>query len=173
MRKDDVIIKYGNTLRRKHYNNDDQTYYISNKLRELGRLLTKMQLKKRDVTCMRDFVNPSLFPVIIEVVTDLCGWGVDIKTVETPSLGIQLGQLLGKISSLSKGEAITNGNSSERAREDNFLELIELRWSDEIARISRTELDTRKWNKPKNIAIGRRFKKFEKATCRRKEKTLG
>ena len=46
LKKDDVIMKYGNNLCDKHYINDDQTYYISNKLRELGRLLIQMQLKK-------------------------------------------------------------------------------------------------------------------------------
>ena len=172
LRKDDVIIKYGNTLCRKHYNNDDQTYYISNKLRELGRLLIKMQLKKRDVTCMRDIVNPSLFPVIIEVVTDLCGWDVDTKTVEAPSLGIKLGQLLGKISSLLKGEAIINGNSNGRARADDFLALIELRWSDEIARISRTELETRKWNKPKILPLAEDLKNLKKHLAGVRKKAL-
>ena len=29
-----------------------------------------------------------LFPVIIKVVTDLCGWDVDTKTAKTPLLGI-------------------------------------------------------------------------------------
>ena len=37
---------------------------------------------------MMEFVNPSLFPVIIKVVTDLCGWDVDTKIAKTSLLGI-------------------------------------------------------------------------------------
>ena len=33
---------------------------------------------------MRDIVNPSSFLVIIEVLTDLCGWDVDTKTIKNP-----------------------------------------------------------------------------------------
>lgn len=84
MKRDGVIIKFGNALCRKHYNNDDHTYYISNKEWELGRLSVKMQFTKGDVTCMRDIVNPSSFLVIIEVLTDLCGWDVDTKTIKNP-----------------------------------------------------------------------------------------
>ena len=62
-----------------------------------------------------------------------------LRQSKTPSLGIKLGQLLGKVSSLLKGEAIINGNSNKRSRADDFLALIELCWSDKITRISRTE----------------------------------
>lgn len=62
-----------------------------------------------------------------------------LRQSKTPSLGIKLVQLLGKVSSLLKGEAIINGNSNKRSRADDFLALIELCWSDKITRISRTE----------------------------------
>ena len=83
-----------------------------------------------------------------------------------------MGQLLGKISSLLKGEAIINGNSNGRARADDFLALIELRWSDEIARISRTELETRKWNKPKILPLAEDLKNLKKHLAGVRKKAL-
>ena len=65
-----------------------------------------------------------------------------------------MGQLLGKISSLLKGDAIINSNSNETTTADNSIALIQLRcWSGEIARKRRTELETRKWNKPKLLPL--------------------
>lgn len=99
---DPVITKFGNMLCKKHYNNDDQTYHISNKLRELGCLLVHMR-KANNVQCFEDIINPKLFPNVINAVTRLCGWNEDAKTIETPSLGIKLGQLLNKVAYMQKG----------------------------------------------------------------------
>lgn len=60
LKVDNTIIKYGNVLCKKHLNNDDQTRHISNKLRELGRLLLKMKSKNL-VTCFKDILHPKLF----------------------------------------------------------------------------------------------------------------
>ena len=75
------------------------------------------------------------------------------KTIETPSIGIKLGQLLSKISFMLKGEAIINGNMGERKREDDFLALVGMRWNDEITKLSKIELETRQWNRPKLLPL--------------------
>lgn len=154
LKLDPLIIKYGNVLCRKHYNNDDQTYHISNKLRELGRLLIKLRSSNEEkVKCFQDVINPELFPNVVIAVTELCGWDEMTKTVETPSLGIKLGQLLTKVAFLVKGDSIIHGIDKQRKKADDFLSLIEMKWNDEISKISRTELETRKWNKPKLIPL--------------------
>ena len=96
LKLDMVIIKYGNVLCRKHYNNDDQTYFISNKLRELGRLLFLMK-SLNIVSSFEEIINPKLYPEVMKAVTNLCGWDEAEQTIETPSLGIKLGQLLIKV----------------------------------------------------------------------------
>ena len=152
LKLDPTIIKYGNVLCRKHYNNSDQTYHISNKLRELGRLLLKMRSTK-EVKILEHIINPSLFPLIVKSVTEMCGWNEELKQIETPSLGIKLGQLMKKVAFLIKGEAIINGQLEKRKMADDFLSILEMRWNDEIAKVSRIELETRKWNKPKLLPL--------------------
>ena len=152
LKVDNTIIKYGNTLCRKHYNNSDQTYHISNKLREIGRLLIKRR-ENTSVTCVDDIVNPAIFPKVISSVTELCGFNEETKEIEAPSLGIKLGQILGKIAFLIKGEAIIHLDKEKRKRADDFISLLQIRWNDEIAKLSRTELETRKWNKPKILPL--------------------
>ena len=70
---DDVIIKYGNIMCRKHANNGDQTYHITNKLRELGRLLLHLRTSE-EVKCFKDIIQPKLFPTVVKAVTELCSW---------------------------------------------------------------------------------------------------
>ena len=43
IRRDEVLLKFGNHLVRRHWNNDDQNHHISNKLRELGRLFLEIK----------------------------------------------------------------------------------------------------------------------------------
>jgi len=152
LKLDPVVIKYGNVLCAKHYNNDDQTYHISNKLRELGRLLIAMR-KQKLVDNFEGIINPKLFPDVVKCVMALCGWNSTEKTIETPSLGIKLGQLLNKVCYMLKGEAIISGDNVKRTKADDFTQLIDMRWNDEIAKVSRTDLESKKWNKPQLLPL--------------------
>ena len=152
LKLDQTIVKYGNVLCRKHYNNDDQTYYISNKLRELGRLLLHMK-SNETVSYFEQIINPELFTEVLKCVQEMCGWNPECKTIDVPSLGIKLGQLLTKIAFMLKGEAIINGDKNKRALAEDFISLVEMKWNDEIARVSRTELENRHWNKPQMLPL--------------------
>ena len=152
VKNDVTIVKYGNALCKKHYNNDDQTYHISNKLRELGRLFLKMKMSQ-NVKSFKDIIKPALFPKVVTAFSELCGWDEDSKKIATPSLGIKLGQLLSKICYLLKGEAIISSNTVDKTNADEFNQLLEMKWNDEIAKVSRTELECRKWNKPNLLPL--------------------
>ena len=152
LKVDDTIIKFGNILCRKHSNNDDQTYYISNKLRELGRLLLAMR-SFPSINSFVDIINPKFFPDVIACVSKLCGWDEQTKTIDTPSLGIKLGQLLTKVAYLIKGEAIISEDENTRTKADDFATLVAMRWNNEISRVSRTELEVRKWNTPQILPL--------------------
>lgn len=75
------------------------------------------------------------------------------KTIESPSLGIKLGTTLGKISHLILGEAIIENDSIMRKNSKDFYVLVEMRWNDETARVSRTQLNKSKRNKPKHVPV--------------------
>ena len=73
---------------KKHFNNEDKTYHISNKVMELGGVLLKMETFTNDD--VKDIIDPAKFYGVVKSVTDLCEWDVDKKTVKTPSLGITI-----------------------------------------------------------------------------------
>lgn len=174
-KSDQLIIIYGNKLCNKHINNDDQSKYIANKLRELSRLTLKMRDMCPQVKCLDDVVNPVLFSKIIQAVTDLCGWDSDKKKIATPSLGIKLGQLLNKIAAIVASRAIQSSsatNNEDRKRAKDFQYLVEKEWDDEIAKQSRTELETRKWNKPQLIPLTEDLIKLKKHILEVQEQSI-
>ena len=148
LKKDILLIKYGNALCRRHWNTEGQNHHISNKLRELSKLLLAVKETCVDVKCFKDCLDCTKFQFVIEAVTSLCGWDEDSGCILTPSLGIKLGHSLKKMSKILKGEALMLNDHDLKQQADDFYTLVEMRWNDEISKCSRTELERRKWNKP-------------------------
>lgn len=102
---------------------------------------------------MQDVINPQFYSNVTKKVISLCGWDEATKIIETPSLGIKLGQLLTKVAYLLKGEAIICSDSVLRSKADDFLYLVNSKWNDDIGKLSRTELEKRTWNKPQLLPL--------------------
>ena len=153
LRNDLMIIKYGNCLCRKLRKCGDQQHHISNKLRELGRLVLEARKCCSDITTLSDCLVPTRFNFIIQAVSELSGWNEEDGTLKAPSIGIKLGHTLKKLTKLMKGEAILNNQQSLKLQADDFCSLVQIKWNDEVARIARTELQQRKWNKPQLLPL--------------------
>ena len=61
--------------------------------------------------------------------------------------------MLGKVSGIVIAGAIEGDNQVMRRRGKDMLTLLERRWNDEIAKISRVGLGHRKWNKPQLLPL--------------------
>ena len=68
IKTDSLIIRFGNKLCNKHMNNDDQSKYISNKLRELSRFTLEMRKSCETVTNLDNAINPEYFSVLVDCV---------------------------------------------------------------------------------------------------------
>ena len=73
LRNDQLIIKYGNTLCKKLLKAGDQQHHISNKLRELGRLVLEARKCCSHIVTLKDCLQPQYFDFIVEAATELCG----------------------------------------------------------------------------------------------------
>ena len=142
-----LIVKYGNILCHKFRKEGDQQYHISNKMRELARLVLETRQHCSDITCLKDCLNPTYLDFVVQAATELSGWNEEDGTLACPSIGIKLGHSLKKCAKLLKGEAIIGGQASLKAQADDFTVLVEMKWNDEISRTEHTELRQRKWNK--------------------------
>ena len=154
VKNDDLLVKYGNSLCKRHLrDNREQDNYISNKVREVARLLLEVRKYDDSVVHLRNMLQPSIFSSVIDGVFDLCGLDDMTGTILKPSIGIKLGISLGHILNLVLGEAIEAGDQHMITQCEQFERLISLRWNNEINRLARIELDERKWNRPKLIPL--------------------
>ena len=148
LRSDKLIVQYGNMLCRKHCNNGDQTYHLSNKLRELGRLTLECRKCDSSITDLESVLHPDKFQHVLVAAKHMCGIDTEKLAEASPTLGIKMGTILRKITMFCKGEAIIAGDNILKDRCTDFHELLVLRWNDEIAKVARNELSSRKFNKP-------------------------
>jgi len=152
-KSDDLIIQYGNKMCIRLRKDGDQQNHISNKIRELARLVLETRKCCEEVSNLKDCLKPKNFGFVVEAATELSGWNEEEGCMETPSIGIKLGHSLKKCAKILKAEGIRNGMKSLKDQADDFTTLIEMSWNDEISRIARTELEQRKWNKPKLLPL--------------------
>lgn len=153
VRNDPLIIKFGNSLCQRLRKSGEQKYHISNKMRELGRLVIEARQYCEEIKTLSDCVRPTMFEFVIQAVTVLCGWNEEDGTIQNPSIGIKLGHSLVKTAKIKKGDAIIAEDNELKISCDDFCSLIEMKWNDEISRCSREELECRKWNQPQMLPL--------------------
>ncbi|XP_066935444.1 uncharacterized protein, partial [Clytia hemisphaerica] len=153
VKSDSLIIEYGNKMCLRLRMEGDQQHHISNKMRELARLVIETRKCCDQVSSLQDVLMPKNFNFVIEAVTELAGWNEDEGCMETPSIGIKLGHSLKRCSLILKARGIRENIHSLKKQADEFCELVKLSWNDEISRLARTELYRRKWNKPKLLPL--------------------
>ena len=143
-KSDPLIIDYGNKMCLRLRMEGDQHHHISNKIRELARLVLETRKCCEEVSSLEDCLMPKNFNFVIEAATELAGWNEDEGCMETPSIGIKLGHSLNKCSMILKAKGIRQNNHSLKRQADEFFELVKLSWNDEISRAARTSIDRRK-----------------------------
>ncbi|KAJ8309672.1 hypothetical protein KUTeg_011537 [Tegillarca granosa] len=120
-------------------------------MRELGRLL--IEIKKTTPGCLRGLLKPSMFPKIIAAVKSLTGYDEKSQAYLIPSLALKLGSSLKKCAKILKAEALINGDDVVSKAADDFFDLCEMEWPDQVSTIALKNLKEKKWNKPEFLPV--------------------
>ena len=147
-RNDWLIKEVGVLLLEKH--GEKQNHYISQKMRELSRLL--LELRQTQVipdATLSDFIKPGKFDDIIAAVKSLSKFHLKEGTqdVATPSLPLKVGHSLKKCVNIIRGYALRRKDKDLQEDANNFQKLLESEWSHRISHHSLNTLSTRKFNK--------------------------
>ena len=130
--KTDPLIKsFGVKLFRKHGNEKHQRQYISCRLRELGRLVKELK-RGGQVAQLATYLTPAKFTAVTEAVRVVAKFNNNTNKFGTPSLALKIGHSLKTCIAIEKSKFIQNGTDQKPL--DDFLELMELEWCDEISR---------------------------------------
>ncbi|XP_071839517.1 uncharacterized protein [Apostichopus japonicus] len=152
-RHDHIIVQYGERMFAKLGHERHQVGYISQKMRELARLLLKIKETKPDVKSLYDCISPKQFDTVLEAVRNLAGLDPQTGKYKTPSLALKLGHSLQTCALIVKAECIKSEDPVKEDQADKFSKLAVIEWAHKVGTGARTTLEERKWNKPNMLPL--------------------
>lgn len=160
-RRDNVIVKFGERMFAKLGNEKHHISHVSQKMRELGRLLLKVRETDPDIVSLQECIHPKQFDVVLEAVRSLAGFDPHTGRYKTPSLAIKLGQSLQKCALIIKADCIRMEDQVSEAQAEKFSELASIEWNHKVSSGARTSLYERKFNKPNMLPLSEDILKIQ------------
>ena len=89
----------------------ERHYYISQKLRELGKFVISMRkISKGEVTSFTDCIHPHKFDLLVAAVQSLAGYDTMDSSFKIPTLATKLGNIPQKCAAILQSNAIKTGD---------------------------------------------------------------
>ncbi|XP_038063255.1 uncharacterized protein LOC119733959 isoform X4 [Patiria miniata] len=147
-RNDDLIIKLGMHTLGKVGRAQNFHQHVSQKMREVGRLLLKAREINTSIQTLGDCIDPKNFDDVVESVNVVAGLNEETGNYKTPSLALKLGHSLRKCALIVKADAIKSQDGVLREKAEGFEELCSILWPSNVSKGALTTIYERKWNKP-------------------------
>jgi len=148
---DQLIVTIGDLMANKLQKHN--AYYISNKMRQLAKLLIRLRKSDNNVDyTLEKFIKPDKFDEVVAAVlaeckyepaTDQCQSSINI-----PSLALKLGHSLKKCATLVRGKGLRERDAVVTSDAENFLELLEAEWADRVSSLALRTLYLEKQSRP-------------------------
>lgn len=150
---DPLILSFGQRQFKKYGHESHQQYYLSQKVRELGRLLECVKIIDPNISMLEECLHPNNWEVVLQAVKKVAGHKDTSNKYKTPSLPLKLGHSLIKCAKMLKAEGIIEGNSEKRKVAEDFALLYQIEWNERISGQALATLDTNSYNKPKLLPL--------------------
>lgn len=151
---DPLIIQFGLVLIKQL--GPRRTNYVSQRMRQLARLKTKVNALLNVENDLHCYITPKYFDTVVKAVQDLAGYHQNeqkIYVFSTPSLALNLGHSLVKIAEIRRGNAIRQMNDLMKKECDGYLEIHSSDWAPAVSSVALATLQTNKFNKPLALPI--------------------
>ncbi|XP_063223326.1 uncharacterized protein LOC134531559 [Bacillus rossius redtenbacheri] len=153
---DNLIQSFGEYLFEKLCHMERHHRMVADRCRELGRFMKKVKEIDPSVKNITELIMPGKYQLIKKAVQFLAGFDFETNTFAIPTLALKLGHSLKKCACILKGTFMEDDVLRQRIGEvNNFLELIELKWTTEIATKAHRTLEERKWNAPRRLPLAK------------------
>lgn len=162
---DSTIIKHGMAMYADHGSQTHKHSYISNKMRELGRLL--IELRKLGVNTIFESLDKSNWDTLIEAVNSLCRFEPSSDQYGIPSLACKIGHALKKLAEDIAFEKLKSGDKEGEEMAETFLKLYERGWTTAVSAKAVRTLESNKYNKPKLLPMVEDIVKINKYISKR------
>ncbi|XP_071837284.1 uncharacterized protein [Apostichopus japonicus] len=147
-RNDEMILTLGQRLFAKLGTDSHNGQYVSQKMREVGRLLKNIQEVDPSLKTLAECIRPSCFDKVVEAVRKCAVYNSSTQQYQIPSLALKLGHSLKKCAAIQKVAGIKLEDGELKDYAERFEELCNLEWADSVSSHALSTLYQRKWNKP-------------------------
>jgi len=134
---------------------------MSERLRQIGRLLIQIRKQDRSITCLTDCISPDKFSVVCEAIHTLCGFDSLTHIYRTPSLALKLGHTLKACTKTAISSAMQTHRDDRVKTFANFIRLCDLEWSEKISSHALRSLSRCKFNKPSILPLAEDVNKLQ------------
>lgn len=163
VRSDRLIARFGSRLFMKNGHLTHRHQYISQRMRELGRLVLGLADTVGKVRVnLADYIHPSKFESIVNAIYLVCGFNHETHSFRNPSLPLKLGHSLKLCAEIVQAEAIIGDNQRRRAEAGDFIELCTRLWKWKISTHAISDLRQKKFNKPQLLPLTADIAKLHK-----------
>ncbi|XP_064648758.1 uncharacterized protein LOC135500969 [Lineus longissimus] len=154
VKSDQLILKLANKLYKKQGHDRDQFSAMRNTLREVARLLINLRIESDQPSAtLSNFICTTKFDLIVISALNVSGFNPTDHSMRTPSLALKIGHSLKKCAKLMKRDALSAGDKTETERCQNFIEMYEENWTDDVSTHALRQLGELKRNKVKLIPL--------------------
>lgn len=150
---DPLLRQYAKRLLEKHGKNGHQVNYISQKLREMGRLIIQAKNISPDVNEMIHCLDVTNYDIVTEAVRRVAGYNNDSKKYAIPSVALKIGHTLHKLAGLLKLDGIKERDETKINNAELFEKLYSLDWKESVSLKAHRTLEALKYNKPQLLPL--------------------
>lgn len=148
---DQTILDFGLNMYNDQGHQQHKHVYISQKMRELGRL--QIAGKKNNLMSIEDCMKKENWDLLILSVKEVSEFNPETKSFGIPSLALKLGHSLKTCAEDMYFKALKDGDTVKQEVANTFLEMYKIRWSKEISKKALTTLNIIKYNRPKLLPL--------------------
>lgn len=150
---DQLILRFGSELYAKLGNQTHLRVYISQRMRQLARLLKEMREINKEIRMLSDILQPKYYHDFIIAVKLLGAYNEDKGTYGIPSMPLKLRTSVIQCTAIYKSDMIIKGLTKTRAELDDYVALIEMNFKNHVSSQALTSSYQTKWNKPTIIPL--------------------
>lgn len=172
VKADELIIKFGERCFEKLGHHQHQQNYISQRMRELGRLLLSMKAVDPTRRSLEQCLFPENWELLLKAIKDVAGYDDATKSYKIPSLPLKLGHSLSKCARIIRNRAVITEDTTLRTKAEGFLHLYQDEWSDRISAQALESASNVRFDKPLLVPTVDDIKKFHCYIEKRMEQLL-
>ncbi|KAG5865121.1 hypothetical protein JTB14_007299 [Gonioctena quinquepunctata] len=156
-KRDSLICLYGEHLLLSKHKRQQISVVVSNKIREMGRLLIILKKMHPEVSCLFDFFKPEMFQSLVAATKVISGYDETTKHFKAPSLALHIGTNLKLLCDIGFKLVLEKrtmpgikwtDQEKRRCEIKDLKQLIEGHWCTELSSLALKSLKENHWEKP-------------------------